>query len=329
MDGKEFDEMIKRYLSGQATKKETVSVEKWLDHRKMKDPYSKLSLGDKEKTRIQIFKGLSEKMMELRGSLTKAKSNVNAFSFYRAAASILLLAIFFYAFLQFDSSSFATERLTIIHSVTSTDASKKIILSDSSIVWLRSNSSISYPEKFNGETRNIRLAGEALFEVSRDPEHPFVIQCGGLMAKVLGTSFNIKSTETDIEVLVLTGEVELSSKGMSYRLIVHPNERVVYNQAENQMEKFGAKEIEKTAKTSGTEYSMCFNATRMEEIIRRIEGKFDVEVSLTDERLGNCTITADFTDQPLDRTLNMISQTLEIEYEINNLHVTLKGEGCD
>ena len=206
---------------------------------------------------------------------------------------------------------------------------KKIILSDSSIVWLKGSSSIQYPEKFEGKYRNVKLTGEALFEVSRDQEHPFVIECGGLTAKVLGTSFNIKSNETHIEVLVLTGKVALSSKGNSKSLIVHPNEKAVYHAAQDQIAKVVAKENEKSAKTSGTQYSMRFNATPMKEIIRRIEGKFEVRVSLNDERLNNCTITADFTDQSLERTLSMIAQTLEIEYEINNGHVTLKGAGCD
>jgi transmembrane sensor len=329
MDEKEFDDIIRRCLSGQATKQETVLVEKWLDQRANEDPFSKLSVTEKEKTRIAMYKGLSSRMTALRQSSGRSKSNVSVFPFYQAAATIALLALFFYVLLQFTPNSSASGELTIIHSVTSTDASKKIILSDSSIIWLRGNSSIIYPEKFNGDIRNVKLQGEALFEVTRDPDHPFVIQCGGLMAKVLGTSFNIKSSETHIEVLVLTGEVQLSSKGVSDPLIVRPNERVVYDEAENQMEKFTARENEKTAKTSGTEYSMRFNATRMEEIIRRIEGKFDVRVSLSDERLGNCTITADFTDQPLDRTLNMISQTLEIKYEINGTSVAMEGVGCD
>lgn len=328
MDEKEFGELIKRCLSGQATKQESALVERWLDHRREKDPFSKLSVSEREKIRIKIFKGFSSKMMERGGSLTKAKSGVKAIAFYRAAAAIILLSVLSYAILEFTIPS-SPEEITMIQSVSTTDGSRKVILSDSSIVWLKGNSSILYPEKFDGKERNVRLTGEALFEVSKDANHPFIIQCGGLMAKVLGTSFNIKSSETHIEVLVLTGKVALSSKGNSMGLIVLPNEKAVYNEAQNQMAKVMAKEKETTAKTIGTEYSMHFNATLMKEIIRRIEGKFDVRVSLSDERLSNCTITADFTDQSLDRTLNMIAQTLAIEYEINNSQVTLKGAGCE
>ena len=328
MDEKEFGELIKSCLSGRATKKEAALVEKWLDHRTEKDPFSQLSVGEKEKIRVKIFKDISSKMMEPSLTLTKGKLSLKAIAFYRVAAAIILLSVLSYTILEFTPHS-SVKEFTTVQSISSTDAIKKVILSDSSIVWLKGNSSILYPEKFNGNERNVKLIGEALFEVTRDPGHPFIIQCGGLMAKVLGTSFNIKSIETHIEVLVLTGKVALSSKGNSKGLIVLPNEKAVYNEAQNQMAKVRAKEDEKTVKITGTEYSMRFQATQMKEIIRRIEGKFDVRISLSNARLNNCNITADFTDQSLDRTLSMIAQTLEIEYEISQNQVTLKGVGCD
>ena len=327
MDQKGFEQLINRCLSGQATKEELALVEKWLDRRGEKDPFKALSADEKEETRIRILKRLSSRMMGSDPTLRKEKSGVNAIT-YRVAAAILPLALLTYSLLK-SSDTPQRKEIAIIQSVSSAADGKKIILSDSSIVWLRGSSSIQYPEKFEGKYRNVKLTGEALFEVSRDQEHPFVIECGGLTAKVLGTSFNIKSNETHIEVLVLTGKVALSSKGNSKSLIVHPNEKAVYHAAQDQIAKVVAKENEKSAKTSGTQYSMRFNATPMKEIIRRIEGKFEVRVSLNDERLNNCTITADFTDQSLERTLSMIAQTLEIEYEINNGHVTLKGAGCD
>lgn len=202
------------------------------------------------------------------------------------------------------------------------------MLSDSTIIWLKGNSSILYPEEFTGEERRVELTGEALFEVAKDPQHPFIIQCGNLTAKVLGTSFNIKSTKTETEVLVLTGKVTVSSSSNMNGLIVLPREKVVYHEAEDKMDKVTAEQKEITEKIVQTDYNMRFLATGMKEIIRRIERKFDVTISISDPRLNNCTITADFTDQSLDRTLSMICQTLKIKYERENAHITLKGVGC-
>lgn len=328
MDEKEFEKLIRRYLSGRASDEETALVEKWLDHRAQKDAFSELSASEKQKISADIFNRVSSEIEGRRPSVAKPASRVTALAFYWAAAAILLLGVLSYTLLNVTATA-VEEKIALIHSVSSGDETKKVILSDSSIIWLKGNSSIVYPEKFDGKERHVRLTGEALFEVSKDPDHPFIIQCGGLTAKVLGTSFNIKSSKTDIEVLVLTGKVMLSSRGNTEGLVVHPSEKAVYNEAQNQMAKVIVREKEKIAKTTGTDYSMRFHATMLKEIIRRIEGKFDVRVSLSDERLGNCTITADFTDQSLDRTLSMISQTLDIKYERVDNQVIIKGEGCD
>ncbi len=329
MNDKEFGELIRRCLSGEVNQEETALLEKWLDWRSEKDPHSELSDSEKEKMRMRFFKNISSKMMKSFGSVPKSKSSLKATGFYRIAAAVVVLCVLSYAILKKFANSSGAEKIAIVHSVLSADVDKKVVLSDGSIVWLKGSSSILYPEKFNGDERNVTLTGEALFEVSKDADHPFIIQCGGLTAKVLGTSFNIKATETNIEVLVLTGKVALSSKGNTTSLIVHPNEKAVFSKAQNHMTKVMANENEKTAKTARTQYSMRFDATTMNEIIGRIEGKFDVSVLLGDERLSNCTITADFTDQSLDRTLSMIAQALGIEYEINNHQVTLRGAGCN
>ena len=326
MNEKEFSELIRRCLSGEASKEEVSLVEKWLDQRADQDPFNKLSAVEKEKIRAGMFNRLSSRTIG-EGPVSSGKSRTKALVFYQAAAAIMLLCMLSYSLLELQSRT-VEEKITVLHSVT-TGGSKKVMLSDGSIVWLKGNSSILYSQQFSDEERNVTLTGEALFEVAKDADRPFIIECGGLRAKVLGTSFNIKSNENDVEVFVLTGKVALSSRGNSEDLIVHPNEKAVYHPAQNQMTKVAAKENERAARIEGTQYSMRFHATRMQEIIRRIEGKFDVRVSLSDEKLNNCTITADFTDQSLDRTLSMISHALEIGYEIDRGHVMLKGAGCD
>ena len=80
---------------------------------------------------------------------------------------------------------------------------------------------------------------------------------------------------------------------------------------------------------AGTEYPMDFEDTRMREVIRRIEGKFGVSIRIEDERLANCVITADFTGQPLEGTLDMIAEALGGGYRIADGVVTIAGNGCN
>ncbi|HEY0274262.1 MAG TPA: FecR family protein, partial [Chitinophaga sp.] len=63
----------------------------------------------------------------------------------------------------------------------------RMILSDSTVVWLNTNSHLRYPETFSGDERSVFLEGEAYFEVYPDSRHPFVIESGSFHTKVLGT----------------------------------------------------------------------------------------------------------------------------------------------
>lgn len=328
MNEKQFSELIRRCLSGEASEEEASQVERWLNRRADQDPFSQVPVEEKGKIRTAIFNRLATKMADADTVKDKRNSLARSGTLYKAAAAIILLCLLSYTLVEFRRDTIE-EKITVLHSVSHPGGNKKVILSDSSIVWLKGNSSIFYSKEFSDEARNVKLTGEALFEIAKDADRPFIIECGGLKATVLGTSFNIKSNEDDIEVFVLTGKVALSSEGSSEDLIVHPNEKAVYHTAGNQLAKVKAQEDERAIKIAGTQYSMRFSATRMKEIVRRIEGKFDVRVFLSDEKLNNCTITADFTDQSLDRTLNMISQTLGIEYKIEDNQVTLKGTGCN
>jgi transmembrane sensor len=79
----------------------------------------------------------------------------------------------------------------------------------------------------------------------------------------------------------------------------------------------------------GTEYNMHFLDTPMDEIVRRIEGKFNKHVSLENPKLSACRVTADFTDQSLLKTMDILSSVLSIHYEMAGDSIRLRGNGCN
>src|SRR6185295_18844700 len=105
---------------------------------------------------------------------------------------------------------------------------KKVILADGTLVWLKDNSTLKYPDRFpEAGIRQVVLEGEALFEVAKDPGHPFVIEAGTFKTTVLGTSFHIKSGNERFEVTVFTGKVSLSTTQHHNTVVVLPHEKVV------------------------------------------------------------------------------------------------------
>ncbi|HEY0611277.1 MAG TPA: DUF4974 domain-containing protein, partial [Chitinophaga sp.] len=76
--------------------------------------------------------------------------------------------------------------------------------------------------------------------------------------------------------------------------------------------------------TKGTEYDMSFNDARMTEVIHRIEKKFEVDIQTEDTTITSNLFTADLTDQSLKNTMEMISQALNLAFEIKGKTILLK-----
>lgn len=317
MNDHEFGLLIEKYQKGQLSNKEKKMLDKWFEN--MGNENVKEAWADEDNQRLKT---------KILSSMKPAKKSVfmNKFQgIYRVAASIILLATLAYLVSPYAS----VKQKIAIQQATSSAEINKVILPDGSLVWLKGNSRLNFPSAFSGNTRNVSLQGEALFEVAKDPAHPFVIQCGDLITTVLGTSFNIKTTQENIEVVVLTGKVSLTSVTDKQGLIVLPNQKAVYNGQQKQLAKVDSAGEEKVAAIKGTEYNMEFEDTPVKEIIKRIEGKFNVKVHTRDPKLNNCMVTGNFTDQSLEGTINIISQALSFEYEIMDGSVLLKGAGCE
>jgi hypothetical protein len=66
----------------------------------------------------------------------------------------------------------------------------------------------------------------------------------------------------------------------------------------------------------------------MGEVVDRLESKFNVSIKLSDKRIRNCKITMDFTDQSLTKSLQLITEVLDVTYSVQDKTVTITGTGC-
>jgi transmembrane sensor len=113
---------------------------------------------------------------------------------------------------------------------TAKGAKSVITLSDGTHITLNSQSTVRYPARFDGDTREIMLSGEAYFDVKKDHEHPFIIHAAKLNVKVLGTTFNVRSYPQDTvsETTLITGVIEVTLRDRpSDRIILKPNEKLI------------------------------------------------------------------------------------------------------
>jgi ferric-dicitrate binding protein FerR (iron transport regulator) len=140
----------------------------------------------------------------------------------RIAALALLLFSLGSVAVYLNNSGYLNKKISV---VTGNDQKNVIIdLPDGSKIFLNRNSEFSYRGNFGKLNRDVKLTGEAFFEISADASKPFIIDAGNAKVKVIGTSFNVitKNRELAVEVFVKTGKVILSDKSGSQSLALEP-----------------------------------------------------------------------------------------------------------
>lgn len=90
-------------------------------------------------------------------------------------------------------------------------------LPDGSIVHINKNSGISYSGNFKSK-REIRLTGEAFFNVKHNEAIPFTVHVNDVNIMDVGTAFNVKSKQHNTEVIVESGIVKVSKNNNAVQL---------------------------------------------------------------------------------------------------------------
>lgn len=197
---------------------------------------------------------------------------------------------------------------------------RTIELPDGTSVTLNHYSSLSYPERFSSDNREVKLInGEAYFEVSKDKEHPFIVQTEAIDVQVLGTHFNINAYRNNPEVTttLLTGSVAVSNKSNSNRLVLKPNEVAIYNKVEMT---FTSKELE-NAKNEVTwrDGEFIFDKLPLQDIACQLSNSFGTTIHIADTALRNYRITARFRNgESLETILTVLHKAGYFNYSQNN-----------
>ena len=171
---------------------ETLITNEWSDVSRTNGELDSLALLDTIRKKSGIDSNEEEP-----GKIYPKKWQVNCTTFMRYAA----IFIFAFALTWFLKPSTGTEILKSkpqYFNIKVAYGSKTTIeLPDSSVVVLNSGSTLSYPDKFEAESRTVMLVGEAFFEVKKNSKRPFYVKTKDVTIRVLGTKFNVKSYPDD------------------------------------------------------------------------------------------------------------------------------------
>ncbi|WP_159519497.1 FecR family protein [Sunxiuqinia indica] len=204
----------------------------------------------------------------------------------------------------------------------------QVELADGTIVTLNRDSKINYPDQFGSNKREVFIEGEAFFEVTPDPNKPFIIRAGEATIKVLGTSFTVNAYPGSdrIEVIVATGKVQFSKNDIGQsmnRLLLNPGEKGIFESVSKQLVKsLNADPNYLAWKTR----SFVFSETSLKEVISQLNKVYRVQIELNDLSLNDLLLNAHFENEPLDFILKVISETHGLSVSRTGEHYLLKKE---
>jgi len=191
-------------------------------------------------------------------------------------------------------------------------------LPDGSIITLNKNSKIVYTGNFE-TNRNITLEGEAFFNVATDPSHPFVLHTGDVQVRVLGTSFNVKSDQQQVEVIVETGAVEVNKQTESVQL--RQNEKAVA--AKNSTAIVKASNKDELYNYYRTQTFVC-NGTPLWQLAEIFSNAYGVQIEITNPAIRNYPISTTFVYSTIEENLALLEQTLPVKADKQNGTYILK-----
>lgn len=253
------------------------------------------------------------------------------YTFKIAASVILVCSVGILLYLRKDDAAAWLTPVKLVEKRVGKGQMILMKLEDGSRIWLNSDSKLTYPQHFDGKKREISLEGEAYFEVAHYDNKPFIIQSGDVKTVVLGTSFNIKAYPGNrkVEVTVVSGKVAVitphKKNGNLKTVYVTPNQKVTYNSKDIEIRPYTVKAEESIGWKEG---KMRFAGTPLIQVIEDIERKYNINLKCSD-RIKDCTITADFNNERLDKVLKVMARMIDGSVSNQGGYYYLNGRGCE
>ena len=195
----------------------------------------------------------------------------------------------------------------------SLEGKAKIVLTDSTVVWLRKNSTLACLSDFSGKERRVKLNGAAFFEVKSDKNHPFIVEVRDLNVKVHGTKFVVSASrfQEDVVVGLEEGSVELISPTVKSQFII-PGEVAEYNKKNGQL---SVKKEDIAIYNSWMANDISFNSSTLEYICKILSFRFGKNIKVDPSIGTRYRYMFHLHDETLDELLDMLTSINPIQYE--------------
>lgn len=315
-------EQLTKYFANEATAEERSQVEKWRDlNEKNRNEFNAVHklwnlTGTVQESPVI---DLDKEWHRMENVIVPVKTRTLTFTRVLAvAASVAVISILVFLGIQ---------RTQIVIEKTQFAETKHISLPDGSNIYLNGNTRISYRKNFGNSHRNLKLKGEAFFDVADNKDVPFIITANEAKIEVVGTRFNVKAykKQDEIKVTVSEGTVKLYDKKLPKKeTYIKAGETGKFNKKVKSVEKIPLYDINDIAWKTRI---INFNNTTMTEVAEILENTYHVKIRVND-KIKDCTLKVGFTNKDLSEVLQVIRTTLGLRIQVQDDTIIISGSEC-
>jgi hypothetical protein len=275
---------------------------------------------------------LKNRIFRLSSVTPKSQGKASLFTIFTRIAAILsvpllLSSIYFYSELHKQKQQYSSSTPNVYNTFKAPlGARTQVVLPDGSLVWLNSGSSLTYPSRFDTESRKLILDGEAYFEVVKNESIPMEVSTGQLKVKVYGTKFNLNAyaDEDRIETTLVEGKVALMPKNNKKEINLEPGYNASFSLTDQHMEISKVEDMD--AYIGWKDGKLLFRDEQLVRIVKDLERRYNVDIQVTDVSLYEYTLYATFIDENIEQVLDIFSNSIPISIEYPKSNMLANGQ---
>jgi ferric-dicitrate binding protein FerR (iron transport regulator) len=335
-DSKHIDNLIARYLAGEASPEEQQQLRQWMDHSEENKKYfgdfrfvHDKAVASHKYQKVDVDKAWNSIYGQIRQKKS-IKTQVKGLSvpfyrtnFFRVAASITLIigiSLFFYIYLN---KNFKTSEFTAIVSI---DSTLTHTFKDNTKVVLNRKTKITYKNDLKRKQRELHLSGEAYIEVEHSEKIPLIVVAEETFIKDIGTSFNIKAYPDSniVEVYVESGEVVFYTQS-DPGIHLAKGETGIYNK---DLKVFNKLQTPNTNVLSYKTHLFVFQNTRLADVVIALNSVYSQKITIGNTNLYDCAINVTFSNETMGNIVDIIAETLGLQVKTTENGYILTGDYC-
>lgn len=264
-----------------------------------------------------------------------------------AACVFCVLAVMAWYFMPEKSSPLAVAD-PVLHEMNTLPGTRtQLTLPDGTVVWMNSDSHLSYNSSFGKKIREVTLSGEAFFDVAHNAAVPMVVHAQSVNIWVKGTAFNVRGYPEagKVETSLIRGSIELTTNAdLTRKILLRPNEKITIETAPGLTTKnlssikpaivkqpYFHIDILKTSALSNTipEVSwmndkLVFDNEPFSDVAKKMEKRYDVQIVIENQELAAKQVSGVFDKEDISQALSALRMTISFDFRMKGKTIYIK-----